>query len=354
MTTNDLRVAIESVAASHLHSSTTPGVGVAVSIDGEIAYADGVGSRDLAGNEPLGDGARFYIYSITKTLMAAITLQLVDRGQIVLDEPVQEYLPEYPLDLPVTIRQVLNHTSGLPDYGGLPEYAAAVRAHPEDAWTPEEFLDRTLSSGLSFPPGEGCRYSNIGYLTIRLLIERVTCASLRAAVARFITEPLGLSQTVVAETLDDMLSLSPGFSRWIDPDGPVVDISNRYHPGWVSHGVVISTARELVRIVEALFDGRLVPPALLPAMLSPVRVPGSHPLFAEPSFGLGVMLDPGSPFGLVAGHGGGGPGYSAGAFHFPNVGGRRVTAVALANSDCDDLGMPIAFALSEAVADSSG
>ncbi len=129
----------------------------------------------------------------------------------------------------------------------------------------------------------------------------------------------------------------------------MTDISRRYHPGWVSHGVVISTASELARIIDAIFDGRLVPPALLPEMLRPTRVPVEHPLFVEPSYGLGAMLDPGSPFGAVAGHGGGGPGYSAGALHFPNVGGRRVTTVALANSDRGDLGLSIAFGLAETV-----
>ncbi|HYI15656.1 MAG TPA: serine hydrolase domain-containing protein, partial [Thermomicrobiales bacterium] len=297
----------------------------------------------------LPDDGRFYIYSITKTLLAAMTLQLVAFGEIGLDRAVQEYLPDYPLETPVTVRQVLGHTAGLPDYGGMPEYAAAVRATPEVAWSSEEFLERTLGRGLQFAPDEGWAYSNIGYLTIRMLVERVTELTLRELVARQIVTPLGLVATTVAETLDDTAMLTPGFSGWIDPDGPAVDSSRRYHPGWVSHGVVISTGPELARIIDAVFDGRLVPPALLPDMLRPTRVPMDHPLFAEPSYGLGVMLDPGSPYGVIAGHGGGGPGYSAGALHFPAVGGRRVTTVALANWDMGDVGLPIAYGLVDVV-----
>ena len=86
-----------------------------------------------------------------------------------------------------------------------------------------------------------------------------------------------------------------------------------------------------------------------PEMLTATRIPESYQPFVEPSYGLGLMTDPGSPYGLVAGHGGGGPGYSAGAFHFPNVGGRRVTTVALANSDRGDVGVRIAFALAETI-----
>lgn len=349
MTLDDLQSAARATVAAHLDESSTPGIGIAVVIDGELAFAGGIGTRDLAGNEPLPDDARFYIYSITKTLLATIALQLVERGALSLGRPVQDYLLEYPVKTPITIRQVLNHTAGLPDYGGMPEYAEAVRVHPEQAWSPSEFFDRTLANGPRFSPGDGWAYSNIGYLTIKLLIERATSLSLRDAIAQFVTEPLGLADTFVAETLDDARTLTPGFSGWLDPDRPVGDISRRYHPGWVSHGVVISTARDLAFIIDAIFAGRLVPPALLPEMLTPIRVPGDHPLFVEASYGLGVMLDPASPHGIVAGHGGGGPGYSAGALHFPNVSGLRVTTVALTNSDADDLGLPLAFALAEAV-----
>ena len=349
MRNDKLSPRVVQLVTGHLRDAKTPGAGVAVIFDGEVAFAGGVGTRDLAGNEPLPDDARFYIYSITKTLLAAITLQLVERGEVGLDRTVQEYLPEYPLATPVTVRQVLNHTAGLRDYGGMAEYAAAVRAHPEAAWSENDFLDRTLTDGLLFAPGEGWSYSNIGYLTIKLLVERVTGLTLRELVVSRIAVPLGLVDTSVAETLDDTTVLTPGYSAWIDPEGPVVDVSRRYHPGWVSHGVVTSTAPELAQIIDAVFGGRLVAPALLPEMLRPTRVPVDHPLFVEPSYGLGAMLDPGSPYGVVAGHGGGGPGYSAGALHFPNVGGRRVTTVALANSDRGDAGLPIAFGLVGAV-----
>jgi D-alanyl-D-alanine carboxypeptidase len=345
----DLENAVRSAVAERLGQAGAPGAGVAIVVDGEIVFAGGVGSRDLAGDQPLADDARFYIYSVTKTLEAAIVLQLADRGDLDLDVAIQTYLTELPVSTPLTIRQVLAHTAGLPDYGGMPEYSASVRSEPETAWTSDEFLDRTLSRGLQFDPGTGWSYSNIGYLLIRRLIERVSGLSLREAVAAFITDPLGLKSTSVAETLDDSTMLTPGFSGWIDPNGPVIDISRRYHPGWVSHGVVISTAEELAQIIDAIFKGRLVPPVLLPDMLTPVRVPFDHPLFSDPSYGLGVMLDPGSPYGVVAGHGGGGPGYSAGALHFPNVNGQRVTTIALVNSDQGDAGLPIAFGLGNSV-----
>ncbi len=221
---------------------------------------------------------------------------------------MQTYLPDLPLAMPVTVRQLLRHTGGLPDYGGLPAYFEELQAHPAQPWTPEEFLERTLPRGLTFAPGQGWGYSNVGFLIVRLLLERVTDSPLREALRQSLFAPLGLRRTFVAETLTDARALTPGYSGLFSQDGALADVAPVYHPGWVAHGVVISTATELARIVEALFTGRLVRPDLLAMMLDPVLVPGAHPLFRQPAYGLGLMRDPRSPYGPVAGHGGGGRG----------------------------------------------
>ena len=142
----------------------------------------------------------------------------------------------------MTIRQLLGHTAGIPDYGGLPEYAAAVRATPETPWSGAEFLARTLPSGLRFAPGTSWAYSNIGFLLIRQLLERVTGEPLAALLDRALFAPLGLQRTTVAATLADAATLTPGWSTYLDPTGDLADVTPRYHPGWVSHGVVTATA----------------------------------------------------------------------------------------------------------------
>jgi hypothetical protein len=96
-------------------------------------------------------------------------------------------------------------------------------------------------------------------------------------------------------------------------------------------------------LVDALLTGRLVAPETVAAMTEPVVLPFEHPLFARPGYGLGLMVDAGAD-GLVAGHGGGGPGYSAGAVHVATREGRVATAVALANTETDDVGLGLAFA----------
>jgi D-alanyl-D-alanine carboxypeptidase len=320
-----------------------PGVAVALLIDGAPALERGIGHRDLARTSPLDAGARFYAYSVTKVMLAAALLRLVDRAA--LDAPMGDLIPDLPYDLPVTLRQVLNHTAGLPDYGALPAYKADLRADPATPWTDVDFLDRTLPRGLLFPPGEGWAYSNIGYLLVRLIVERLAGTPLREALADLVIGPLGLQQTTVAASLDDTQLLTPGYSAELDADGALHDISRRYHPGWVSHGVVIATALDLARMLDGILAGDALGPALPMAMLGPVDVPFPHPLFARPAYGLGLMIDRASPLGLVAGHGGGGPGYAAGALSVTGAVGHRVTAVALANRDHGEIALETAFAL---------
>lgn len=333
-----------------LRESGIPGAAVALVRDDGDVFAAGAGFTDLAHSVPMPPNAQFYIYSITKVFLATAALQLVEQGSLALDDHAQTYLPSLPLATPVTLRQLLSHTGGVPDYGALPAYTEAVRSSPTHPWSPDEFLAHTLPRGLTFPPGQGWAYSNIGFLIIRLTLEHITGLSLRALLHERIFAPLGLRHTFVAETIADANVLTPAFSAFFRPDSALEDVSRVYHPGWVSHGVVISTSAELARAIHALFSGELVAAESLAMMLTPTLVPGTHPWFTEPAYGLGVMLDRLSPYGLLAGHGGEGPGYSAAAFSFSNGTGHRVTSVALVNQDQPPQATPLAFALAGSLA----
>lgn len=122
-------------------------------------------------------------------------------------------------------------------------------------------------------------------------------------------------------------------------------MSSLYHPGWVSQGVVVSTAPELAKIVEALFLNKVLSSALVEQMLSPVHVLGKYPLFEKLAYGLGLFIDLESPYGRVGGHTGEGPGYSIAAFHFPNLVGSRITIAAIVNQDKPDHGLMMVYRL---------
>ncbi|RRS04522.1 class A beta-lactamase-related serine hydrolase [Aquabacterium soli] len=260
----------------------------------------------------------FLIYSITKTFIACLLLQLAEAGQLDLDAPVKPLWQGPPLpgsfSDAVTTRRLLNHTAGLPDYGGLKAYHAQVREHPGQPWTAGEFIEATLIQPWSVPEPARFAYSNPGYMLLRHLLETVGGEPWTQQLTKRVCQPLGLIHTTVASDTADLLPLAPGLSRVIADGDGWLDVRGRYHPGWVSHGVIASTASDVTAFLHGLFSGRLLQPGSLAAMLDAVPVGAAGGRWRQPRYGLGLMVDPAMEPGPVRGHNGGGPGYSASAF----------------------------------------
>jgi len=231
--------------------------------------------------------ARYPIYSVTKTAVAAAVLLLVREGAVELDP----------------VRRLLDHTSGVRDYGSLPEYHEAVRTQPGLAWDDDEFLARTAAAGPQFEPGEGWAYSNTGYLLLRRLLDE------HGGLAAFLPQ-LGLADAAVAERPVDLRDAVAASSALL-LEG-VDDVRGVYDPRWVGHRTLLARAEDLVGFWRDLPAEMLAPRTFVPIGF---EAPGS----VRPSYGLGVMADPGSPLGTVVGHGGGGPGYAAAVFTVPSA-----------------------------------
>jgi D-alanyl-D-alanine carboxypeptidase len=258
----------------------------------------------------------FLTYSITKTFTAALILLLQEESRLSLDDPLSRWFPDVDRSSRITIRRLLNHTTGLPDYGHLPAYHRAVRELPGMPWSFEEFAARTYGGGLLFEPGIGWAYSNPGYMLLKSIAEQAGNASYAELIQTRVARPLELERTYVPESIAALASLAPARSRLVARDGER-DIREVYHPGWVSHGVVASTLSELVTFCRALFSGHLVSVDSVGELTTLVPVPNAPPRWRQPSYGLGIMVDRASPFGPVWGHSGGGPGYSTSVFHAP-------------------------------------
>jgi D-alanyl-D-alanine carboxypeptidase len=300
---------------------------------------------ERAGTAPVGcwvpgapEEPAFLAYSITKIFTAVVVLALEEAGRLRLEDSLARWFPGVPRADRISLRHLLNHTSGIPDYGGLRSYHDGVRSSPSEPWSFERYGAETFERDPWFEPGEGWGYSNPGYLLLKRVAEAVTGRSYSELVSATIGRPLGLERTAVAETVADLAPLAPARSRLLAPDGAPRDVRACYHPGWVSHGVVASTASDLARFLDGLFGGRLLGRAALDRMTELVVVPGKQaaPASGEggrarrgrPSYGLGLMGDPASPWGLVVGHNGGGPGYVASLFHAPELAGATVCAMA--------------------------
>jgi len=255
-------------------------------------------------------------WSLTKTVLAAGALALVARGRLALDEPLR--------DRPFTLRHLLQHTSGLPDYSGLPAYHEAV-ARGDEPWEDGLLLQRVGAGRLLFAPGEGWAYSNVGYLLVRRLIEAAAGAGIGAALHALALDPLGVPGARLGSEPADLST-----TAWGNASG--------YHPGWVYHGLLVGTPAEAALLFDRLLSGRLLPAVLTGAMRDcrPVGGPVAGRPWRSPAYGLGLMEDAASPLGRCLGHSGAGPGSSAAAYHFPHLDPPRTVA---AFAPVDDLGM---------------
>ncbi|MFL9924509.1 serine hydrolase [Herbaspirillum lusitanum] len=239
-------------------------------------------------------------WSFGKTVLAAAALALVRDGRVGLDAPLaaQGY----------TLRQLLCHTAGIPNYSDLSDYAHAV-ARKDAPWTVVEMLERVQHQQLQFAPGQGWAYSNTGYLLVRQLIEATVGSDLQSALDMLVFKPLASSDTgdvALAETPEDLLATDCG-----NPGD--------YHPRWVYHGLLTGTPASAALLLDRLLDGQLLPAPLLEQMLR--MRPLGNTLPGRPGvdfgYGLGMMIAQSGPAGRSIGHTGSGPGSVAAVYRFP-------------------------------------
>lgn len=229
------------------------------------------GVADLRTQAPVPVGGRFRIGSVTKVFTATVVLQLAAEHRIDLDAPVQRYLPGLlPAGYPtVTVRELLNHTSGLPS-PTLPTDAEWAVAHRYDRWTPEQIMRLALLNPKEFDPGTAQHYTNAGYIVAGMLIERVTGHSYAQEIQRRIAGPLGLRDTYAPG--DDPTIQGPhahGYQA-VTRDGQrtLVDATIWSQTLTPAAGNLISSLTDLDTFTAALFGGRLLPAAQLDEMFT--------------------------------------------------------------------------------------
>ena len=251
-------------------------------------------------------------WSFTKTVQATAALQLVAEGRLALDEPFD--------NRPFTLRHLLQHRAGVPEYGALPAYQAAVR-NGDKPWDVAQLLERVGADRLDFEPGQGWRYSNVGYFFIRSKIEEITGQDIGSALRQLVFDPLGLSSVRTATSASDLAN-----TAWGNPGG--------YDPGWVYHGLLVGTAHDAAQFLHKLMTGEVLQRDLLAEMTTPVPLGG--PLQDRPwqttGYGLGLMIGNMTSAGSAIGHSGAGPGSVSAVYHFNDFTTPR-TVAAFARAD---------------------
>ncbi|WP_433663704.1 serine hydrolase domain-containing protein [Nocardia sp. CA-128927] len=287
--------------------------------DEQGEWVGSAGVRKLGETEKPPIDGRFRIGSNTKTFVATVVLQLVAEGKVELDNPAADYLPQFELDSRISVRMLLQHTSGVFNFTG--EYFPDGTIVPGIPWQgqewvdnlfhsyqPEELVRLALSKPARFEPGTDWSYSNTNYVLARLLIESVTGSSLAAEMQRLILGPLGLTGTVVPDFQTEIPEPhAHGYYAYQDGDEwKLVDTSSM-NPSWISAGGdMISTTADLHTFISALMSGKLLPPSLLAEMRTP-RATG----LPKNEYGLGLFMEETDSGDIVFTHNGGFFGWAA-------------------------------------------
>ncbi|HEX2028652.1 MAG TPA: serine hydrolase domain-containing protein [Nitriliruptorales bacterium] len=265
------------------------------------------------GGPPVRANARFRIASITKMFVGAVVLQLVDEGRVAIDEPASRYLPAIEIPREVTVRQLLNHTSGIPDYASVPGLGQRLLDDRTHRWTTAEVLATVANLRPEFAPGQGYAYSNTDYVLIGQLIESVTGDTWADQVRDRIIEPLELTATTIPSHGEPPARVVPGYFD-ADNDGDTENVETGAWPSLETSegpaGAIVSTVADVTRATRAILDGTLLPTPLVALMTSS----GPHDRRYD-GYGLGVELAYPDRRTLVVGHGGFLPGSRTVTWH---------------------------------------
>ncbi|WP_043784993.1 serine hydrolase domain-containing protein [Amycolatopsis rifamycinica] len=257
------------------------------------------GSARLGGRVPVPVDGRVRAGSNTKTFTAVVVLQLVAEGKVALDAPIERYLPGLvPGGRAITVRQLLQHTSGLPNYTeylGLEDFAKLRHRY----FQPHDLLAAALAHPAKFAPGTKWEYSNTNYVLAGLLIERVTGRPVAEQITSRVIGKADLRNTYWPAVGDETIRgpHPQGYARAGDAVIDVTELDPSW--GWAA-GQLISTPGDLAKFARALLGGRLLPAPELAEMRKTVEAP----LLPGWRYGLGVFSVPLSCGGVYWGHGG--------------------------------------------------
>ena len=261
---------------------------------------------------------RFRIASSTKAFVSTVMLQLVGEGRVSLDDSVEHWLPGV-VDgngndgNAITVRQLLNHTSGLFNYtADFPAIAsvAGFEADRYTTWTPQQLVGIAMRHQPDFAPGTQWEYSNTNYIVAGMIIQKATGHTWQQEVTRRVIRPLGLRDTSAPDTSYRIPGQHlHGYSDF-GGSGPTIDVTDLNPTAAGSAGAMISTTNDLTRFFSALLGGRLLHPAQLAEMKTTVRAASLDPVWPGARYGLGLMEIPLTCGGVYYSHAGDLMGYT--------------------------------------------
>jgi D-alanyl-D-alanine carboxypeptidase len=322
-------------------SQGAPGMIVGVARHGQPLFVRPYGTANLEHDVPIRRPTVFKLASVTKQFTAAAVLRLVQRGQLSLDDKLARFVPELPQASTLTLRQLLVHTSGLPDYAEDPEgqrtKSIAHTSQDMVAWIAR------LEPEFLFEPGTRWAYSNSNYALLGVVIERVSGKSLEVFFREELFQPAGLTRTEFDDPVDVVAHRAQGYKKAKTAAGGYANAE------WISPtipgaaGGLRTTVDDLLRWSHALFSGAVLQPATLRQMIAPGTLsdgrttksgmPEAWQRGLDSDYGMGVFITNTSA-GRRVWHSGDIEGFSTWLAHYPEAG---VTIAVLQNSESADI-----------------
>jgi len=320
---NRLGAVVDSLVDAAMRARPSAGVTVAVLRGRDTLVLRGYGMADVENHVPAGAQTAYRIGSVTKQFTASAVLRLVEQGRIGLDDEVTRYLADAPVQgHRVTIRQLLNHTSGMPSYT---DAAARWRPRWGEDLSPAGVLAIAAADSFNFAPGTAFRYNNSGYVLLGMLLEKVTGQPYEATV-RALAAERGLPSVQYCWTAPLIANRARGYEAAgaVLVNAPYLSMSQPY-----AAGGLCATAGDLARWAVDLGQGRVVQPRTFAQMTTPTQLAGGQ---TEPyGFALvGEVVDG----HRRAWHNGGIHGFSADLAYYPDD---SVSVAVLANTGNTDV-----------------
>ena len=328
-----------------------PGATLGVVLANGESFGLAVGFSDRDAKKPMTPADRMLAGSTGKTFAAATALQLISEGKIGLDDKIEKYLGREPWfsRLPnandITVRQLMNHTSGLVRYEFKEQFTKDLTANPDKVWKPAELVAYLLDEKAPFEAGKGWDYSDTNYIVLGMIIEKVTGKKFYDEANRRLLKPLKLTDTIPQDG-PRLKGVVQGYAGPNNPfggtDAMIVNGKFAINPQfeWTGGGYA-STAQDLARWARIMYEGKAFAPDLLPQVLEGVPAPM---LGRESKYGLGVIIRK-TAIGTSYGHSGFFPGYMTDMMYFPEH--KVAVAVQVNTSVGRSLGKPLGRVLVE-------
>lgn len=308
-----------------------PGVVVGAWVPGKGTYMIAMGKSDLKTGKSMRIDDKFGIGSDTKSFVGTVALQLVDEGKLALDDKLSEYNSTVPNGENITVRQLLDMTSGLYNYTDDTDLLTTVAADPLGNWAPEELVKAAVSREPYFPPGEGWYYSNTNTVLVGLIIEKITGNKLEAEIQKRIIDRLGLKNTYFPEEPGMTAPYALGYN--CDPEGKEFAEAAEVDPSFLwAAGAMVSNLQDLKVWAEALGTGKLISQSMQEERLRfhDMVMPGVPDFFFAMDPGYGLAMEKYDNTNEFIGHSGRTNAYNTQMYYRP---GDKAVLITLVNTD---------------------